>query len=71
MSPVTVTMPIACGSCILATQPLVAMEMPMLRIGIPNEPALIGGLVSIQCVCKNTMMGCLDLGARMDVTVMP
>ena len=71
MSPVTIMMPITCGACTLGTQPLVAMNMHMLRLQIPDDPGLVGSAFSIQCVCKNMMMGCLELGARMDVTVMP
>lgn len=71
VSPLMISPPITCGDCILGVQPLVVMQRHMLRLQIPNEPKLIAAQFSIQCVCRNMMMGCLELAARMDVTIMP
>jgi hypothetical protein len=69
---VTLQPPLACDrfGCILACQPLVFLPAAGVQIDIPNDPALVGRSICVQCGCVERAP-CVGLTQALTVTVQP
>jgi hypothetical protein len=60
---ITFTPPIMCGpnNCTLVCRPIVIVPAPGATLNIPNNPALIGFQLCIQCLCVNAAVPCFQI----------
>ena len=71
-TPIPLAPPIACGNqtCNLGSSPVLLLTLPGSTLPIPNDPALVGGQVSLQESCVQLNNSCLILAGAAIVTIM-
>lgn len=73
LSPViTFTPPTMCGPnpCTLVCRPLIVVAVPGATLAIPNNPALIGFKLCIQCLCVNASVPCFQISQGLSATIL-
>jgi hypothetical protein len=61
--------PMCVAGCLLGCQPIVFLSLPSATFTVPNNPALIGLRLCIQCLCQPTGAVCFNITQATAITI--